>query len=730
MITYIDSNNKQDYTVLFNKASARLGLTPIEKEVGLNTDGTPIIQLFKRVQVNDDWREVPCVMYDETEGADNSNADFDADGNFLISKVTGQDTEGHDVVEKVISNGITSLNEYFQHIEELAELATNQGRTGTDPYFLRVPLDEPLFEINANTRGITVPGELSQVGVVGDKLAEILFFRIDRYYDAVDLNTRHIYIEWELPDGTRGMSRDFLRDTQSEKDKIIFGWLIDDKLTEQVGAIRFAVRFVEWSSREDSSNAVTEGTGLEYSFSSLPATISISNTLRYTLFEDDEELQYDTADSERALYTLKYYLENSDPDSADEVTPQPAAIPVFVRNLDVDAAEVEAGVLYKRNLIGGGKDQPVGSLKLVTEAYSRDAGNITYKYGYRAQRTDGVTGLVTDIEFIKVSDTSDEDRTYFIKLDNGVYQAVSQQNIADITAALDEGQEAEFYEKVAVTTIDHPGYYHVNARNRVSGKKTSTADSYMLYIPYAAMPEVTTEMLDKFVISKVDYTKSFNENAQSGAQATSNIDYIPSAAAAATVTLAPVVRADDGTGTENFSYQWYKSDDIYDLAMEHAVAIEGANAATYEVTAPGCYALKVDNQFNNDHTKTELLDAGVCRVTAMPQKPAINWSEWEATLIAGRVNIPDLNITVGDHDKVLYEWHKITDDRGDEDPIATTDMVQASGELNIDAEGHAVLHFEPLSNGRYYLILENQLNGASVFSNSAYEYGVIYVEAQ
>lgn len=57
-------------------------------------------------------------------------------------------------------------------------------------------------------------------------------------------------------------------------------------------------------------------------------------------------------------------------------------------------------------------------------------------------------------------------------------------------------------------------------------------------------------------------------------------------------------------------------------------------------------------------------------------------------------------------------------------------MVQASGELNIDAEGHAVLHFEPLSNGRYYLILENQLNGASVFSNSAYEYGVIYVEAQ
>jgi hypothetical protein len=90
---------------------------------------------------------------------------------------------------------ISGLNDYFQHIKDLAGLAIGQGRSGSDPYFLRLPLDEPFFEINANTRGITVPGELSQVAVVGDKLAEIVFFRIDRYYDAVDLNTRHIYIE-------------------------------------------------------------------------------------------------------------------------------------------------------------------------------------------------------------------------------------------------------------------------------------------------------------------------------------------------------------------------------------------------------------------------------------------------------------------------------------------------------------------------------------------------------
>lgn len=717
MITYINNDNKQDYTVLFNKASAKLGLAPVEKEVGLDSDGNPIIEYHKYVLAANGTRElVPCVAFDPAEGADNSNADFDADGNFLISK-NGQ---------KVISNGITSLNEYFQHIEELSELAIGEGRTGSDPYFLRLPLDEPFFEINANTRGITVPGELSQVGVVGDKLAEILFFKIDRYYDAVDLDTRHIYIEWELPDGTRGISRDFLRDTQSEKDKIIFGWLIDDVLTAQIGTIRFAVRFVEWTDRGDEAAANAQ---LLYSFSSLPATISISDTLHYTLFEDDEELQYNTDNNVTAIQTFRGAFENANPDSTDETAPALAAIPVFVRNLDVNATLVETG-LYTRNLEGGAKDQPEGSLKLIGEAYSPDSGSITYMFGFKAQQEDGTQGMATKHDFIEVTDHSDENRTYFVKADNGIYESVSQTDID----ALPEG--TKIYEKIAYAIATKPGYYKVNARNRVSGKKTNTADSYVLYIPYAAMPEVTTQMVDHFVIKQVDYEEQFNENVQSGSSSTSNIEYVPTAASAsspAKVILKPVVKAKDGSlngQTENLSYQWYKSEDIYDTAMKNAVLMEGENNATLEAATPGCYALKVDNHFNNDHTETELLDAGVCRVTRMPEKPTINWSEWESTLIAGRVNIPDLEVSVGDYDKVLYAWHKITSNTEDKDPIAESDMLQASGELEFNAEGKAMLPFRPLTGGRYYLILENQLNGASVFSNSAYEYGVIYVEAQ
>ena len=735
MITYINENiNGNDYNVLFKKASAKLGLLPIEKEVGVDADGKPIIEYQKYVELQGGKRELrPCVLYNEEEGADNTNADFDADGNFLIKKFVRHDDElDEDIYEKVISNGITSLNEYFQHIEELSELAIGDGRSGSDPYFLRLPIDEPFFEINANTRGITVPGELSQVGVVGDKLAEILFFKIDRYYDAVDLDTRHIYIEWELPDGTRGISRDFLRDTQSEKDKIIFGWLIDDVLTAQIGTIRFAVRFVEWTDREDEASASAK---LLYSFSSLPATISVSNTLHYTLLEDDEELQYNTDMYETAISNMKAAFENATPDSADETAPQPALAPEFVINLgaDIEATEVSEG-LYTRNLIGGAKGQEHGSLRLEVEAYSPDGGSISYMYGYKTQNTSdvGTQAMPTKHDFKAVNDHSDTHRIYYIKENNDVYTPVSQTDIGNLPAG------TQLYERIAWAIAENPGYYKANARNRVSGRKTTAADSYILYIPYAAMPVITTPIEETFVLGKevyeavkdedIDQSKAINEGK-------SNIKIVHTKVGADTVTLAPEVKVEDigitvETQTDNLSYQWYKSDNIYDTEMAESAPIEGAVEPSLLVNAPGCYALKINNHFNNDDTETELLDAGVCRVTAMPEIPNLTetWANFEEILIAGRENQPALMIPEVDHDNMHFEWHKITTDSSDLDPIAEGDLAVAEGDL-VFTNHEARVPFIPTTAGDYYLLLTNTLNGATAIMNSATSYGVIKVRA-
>jgi len=71
---------------------------------------------------------------------------------------------------------------------------------------------------------------------------------------------------------------------------------------------------------------------------------------------------------------MRNIFENSDPDSPDASALEPAAIPQFVRNLDVDASLIEG--TYRRNLVGGAKNQERGSLKLIAEAYTDDSGSI------------------------------------------------------------------------------------------------------------------------------------------------------------------------------------------------------------------------------------------------------------------------------------------------------------------------------------------------------------------
>ena len=77
------------------------------------------------------------------------------------------------------------MNEYFSQIANLAEI---------DLKYTILPLDEETFDIDANSRKITIPNSFkSGVGVQGDQVAEIIYFKINRYFDATDLNTQNIY---------------------------------------------------------------------------------------------------------------------------------------------------------------------------------------------------------------------------------------------------------------------------------------------------------------------------------------------------------------------------------------------------------------------------------------------------------------------------------------------------------------------------------------------------------
>ena len=752
MITYLDENvNGNDYTLLFNTASAKLGLTPIDKEEVI--DGQVVVRQYKRVynpdaaEGQDKWELVLCTA-----------EDFDENGNFLVTKrVDGED-------KKVVAEKISSLNEYFQHITELAELALGRGRTGSDPYLLRLPLDEPFFEINANTRGITVPGELSQIAVKGDKLAEILFFKIDRYYDAVDLDTRHIYIEWEAPDGQggvrKGISRDILRDTQSEKNKIIFGWAIGEELTKFTGTIRFAVRFVEWVDRGDESNSVSEGTGLMYSFSSLPATVSVVDSLNYSLFENDEELEFITKDTNKQIANLHAYLEDALPDSADESTVEKALPAVFYRDLNTiegtlieetenvmfNGEEVPA---YVHNLNGGGlnQDENPGSLELLVAAYSRDGGNISYLFNYRDQIDLGSSPILDaeNKKYIAITfnedDIPNENVIYYNKAADGILEPVSSDSI------IKDG-ETVYYEKGASAIADKPGYYFVNARNRVGGLQVSNSNSSILYVPYPQKAKVTTPVFDHFVIkdvsSHLELDETVDQKKAGDAGKVSNIKVVQptedeARAIPSTKEISPSVAVVDfNNSTANLSYQWYRSDNA---DMSNASPIEGETNPTYTVSAPGYYAVEIKNHLNNAKIATDLTEAGVCRVTNMPTIPVINWEDFEQVLIAGRASQPEIIVNEVEHDTMHYEWHRIvvSEESGiegegnveEQDPIASGDFgldFPAEGDLEFE-NGIAKIPFVPEHAGLYYFVLSNELNGAILHMNSATKYGVIEVVA-
>lgn len=167
---------------------------------------------------------------------------------------------------------INSLAEYFNNLE------TIKGLTNAAPYLI-LPLDEPFFEINANTRNILVPDEFKRngIGVTGDSMAESLFFSIDRYFDIQDLSQDNIriYIQWETPapNSVKGYSTPWLEDIDTNPGKLIFAWAIPSMLTKVAGNLKFSVRFQQ----VDNSGQIV------YDFSTLPQTVRINAGLNFDL---------------------------------------------------------------------------------------------------------------------------------------------------------------------------------------------------------------------------------------------------------------------------------------------------------------------------------------------------------------------------------------------------------------------------------------------------------------
>ena len=176
--------------------------------------------------------------------------------------------EGHKIHDDCIDPDKTfrTIEQYFAHLQFLCEI---------DPAFLLIPLEEPAFEINANTRKIKAP-QITTVQT--DHLAEMVVFTIDRYFDYMDLASEgmYVYVQWTLPSGKNSASHvtDYVDTTVPGKIRI--GWPLQKEITNEVGDVHYSVRFLKF---KNNTPDVNNQDSIIYAFNTLPEKFTVSKAL-------------------------------------------------------------------------------------------------------------------------------------------------------------------------------------------------------------------------------------------------------------------------------------------------------------------------------------------------------------------------------------------------------------------------------------------------------------------
>lgn len=203
----------------------------------------------------------------------------------MITKLTAENNEAYlarlAAISEVVwgdSEHLQSLEEYFAQIEEIAAFALNHKEYTS--LCLAMPVDEPTFDIDANSRTITVPSIFKKNGiaVMGDHQAETIYFSIDKYFDYQSFAADNVNIRINWVSGNSGKKGEELTVNTSPAfgpsenlipGKYVFGWVINNNMTKQVGTLTFSVEIYI----TDVENKII------YSFNTLPATLNIGTSL-------------------------------------------------------------------------------------------------------------------------------------------------------------------------------------------------------------------------------------------------------------------------------------------------------------------------------------------------------------------------------------------------------------------------------------------------------------------
>ena len=503
---------------------------------------------------------------------------------------------------------IDSLKQYFHYIADLAPINTK---------YTVLPADEDVFDIDANTREITVPSSFRKngVGVQNDHIAEVLYFRIDRYFDSQDLGLCKIYIQWQNASGELGLTREYSRDLNSEEGKLIFGWPISESITQTAGPVQFAIRFYTAANEDDLDT-------LSYSFGTKTQSVVINPTLAFDL---------DSVTKEDLKTDIVSRLTNSGLDGS-VIADTPA---IFISYHLTADGEVDAGTVL--GVIGYSPDP--NDKKGLND-------NISYKWYYSSDpAVDKVGSVVPSGEtYLKIVDVQPSAQFNAI-LDyykNSGTEELPNYTVAEVDANTYAIEKNDLYLKFSTYTIpnDRPdilGQYYVVVNNTV---------------PYASNNPAATNSAKVFVVGPD--TAAIIKDLENSVKMVKN----------QTVNLSVDV---DTSGKGDYSYKW----EFKELGTsEWVVCEEKTNPLPidYDSSKEGTYKVTAIRSKNNNSKKATSKE---CIVYIPAKAPTA-----DGTLRYTVGQTCDLVVTTGEEHPgtVTYKWKYQAESGGTSVTLSQTNL--------------------------------------------------------
>lgn len=575
--------------------------------------------------------------------------------------------------------------------------------------FLMLPLDEAPFEINANSRQITIPDNFKKYGVSlhGDQIAETLLFRVDRFFDFNDLLTTTIFVQWTRPgpepeSEREGASLITLIDYETEPGKLLLGWPLTSEITKAPGPLKFSLRFF----KKD-----PETKKISYSFNTLTTQVTINPALHPSI---NDNLKIDEASS------LFHQAITDSPSSSST----PAERPKF---LDYGNLPTQAWVDNN------------DTLTFAVSSYTGDTGVLTYQW-YKANITgvDEEGNYITEntveitsaakTELRPTKDTSrDNTKAYFTKGETAEGDPYSGNIIAgeldlqvvgvsDITGEVIYERYSTY--SVPASPAEIVGLYYVIASNRAGTSIEKQRSNYC---------EVPRPKTLVFETKNALPERAFIDD--KGA-----------------VALTAIATPDDAVHA-SITYQWLKTKDLEQEPTEVKKAKVDADGnpvvdaednpvmepisigSTLPLAAPdtekgealdnhiGWYKVIATNVVNRQPMSVE--SAKYCKVTGHPAKPTIVSPTTEQTieLVKGKDDtngIFTLNVQLTDmhgplyNESYTYNWfHSITE--GDPVAVKVGDADIVSEDVNTGSLQVKLLDKDEVE--FYYCEVSNNLNG-------------------